>query len=768
VADVINDATDGTGMVIADSPVGGPDPLTALFPIHPIQVELVAVNNAENPRALLDPLNETSYCRLDYDAGLREVRVRLPTLGSPGDIVRFDAEIIYRSVGSTANVAFRLLNTVTGLQTSILSLTGSATPRAEGFGSTLGWGGGGGWPANPWQFGDCVLVVDFNAASAGVKVDIFAIGLSCQFRPKRDVLGVFTTTETAYAYFHDRPNFFERVIKGDPGTLRVVPYQVTKEQSVTEIRRSFFCNIEGYADDGSGTYTGLAAGLIELAPDIAQHLLVTYGGQTTAQIERGVGVFGSFVDARAKLKTWHQADMVHALAITEKTDLIRVLAALAEDAACWIYLSRFDDNFHCIPWKAGAAVDFDRTLTKYDLAGKAPVIVMTPDTRVMVGIRVPYGFDYPSGRYLQETLVGSARSLAGHRWRGLRDQQLSVIASGTGQNNKLDFTVVGAGAFTATLATGDYTGPTMRTEVQAAMQAARPDDWVACFGPLVVGGVNAKLQIQEFEGAQNIKIATIAASSYATMEALGTATQSRLNEVSSGFTVSYSRVSRKYTISRSPNNFRIGDINAVPSDHFASVLLGYGRATTAYAAFHVAAFEREEDVFAIGNVTRDVEVNWETGANGLTAGLKNCAALLGFDSTRDSAGGQGSQVGISPKGTLEQALEAARSKYGAKRESSVGGQSIFDSGTARELRNRIADLGRVARPAIILESDYLPDMERGRVFEFDASVDDLKRYAVEGTDGSWAGKKFQATKVIQHAGGDSYLTEVVAVEISAA
>src|SRR6185369_10411095 len=85
----------------------------------------------------------------------------------------------------------------------------------------------------------------------------------------------------------------------------------------TEIDGDFFGTLEGQPDDVIGTYTGTANALIELAPHVAAFLLRAYGAQTAAQVELGTGVFGSFNDAPASLKSWRGSDWISGLMISE-------------------------------------------------------------------------------------------------------------------------------------------------------------------------------------------------------------------------------------------------------------------------------------------------------------------------------------------------------------------------------------------------------------------------------------------------------------------
>jgi hypothetical protein len=65
--------------------------------------------------------------------------------------------------------------------------------------------------------------------------------------------------------------------------------------------------------------------LIERAPDVAGHMLVNYGKESNAKVERTPGVFGSFVDARANLTTHTGRAMTHALSVGKTADVMTAL-----------------------------------------------------------------------------------------------------------------------------------------------------------------------------------------------------------------------------------------------------------------------------------------------------------------------------------------------------------------------------------------------------------------------------------------------------------
>jgi hypothetical protein len=755
-ASIFNSDADGAGIKIGSVVSGGTDSYQlAFYPMMPVNLELASVKNTENGRAVLDVANETSYAVMDYTNNLWDTWVRLATVAPAGDIVTVYYCFGYQTGGAAAGSPLALDIYSGGSSIASANFAASSTPTV----GVLTFAS----PANLWNFGDVVMKLFWNGANANATARIYFMGAIIKFRPKGEVVGnTMQTITVPYKIQATDP------LTGETAVLQV-PRKINVMRAVSRLGfHRWFATLEGYADDGGGTYTGTASALIERAPDIARHLLVLDGGESAGNITTAASTFGSFVDARAALKTWRQSDMLHALILSDVERVSQALERLAVDAGAWCYLSEFDDKWKWIVWRSGAAVDYSPKLTVRDLA---PGLRLrpTPGSRRETGISVRYGFDEFRGRSVHETGIGPGRSTAGHKYRNLRDQQFTVLSSGPEQNNKID--IHGSyGDATATIANGSYTGSTMLSAVKTALVAARNKVWAPCRGPTTVTGVNDRFVIQENEGAQDTFVVVIPQSDYATMELYATAIQTACNGVSDSFTVTYSRTTRKLTIARAVNTFRLNAGLGTPADLTALVAMGYVVATTAYVASRVADFEREEEIVTIGNTEEAFDLEWETGTNGTNGNNTNAANLLGYDAARDDLGYSVAPAltmltAICPTGNREQAIAAITAGTGEKLPIVIEGRTIYDHDTAREVRNRAADLLCVNRPEISASLLWAVDLERGRVIEFDSSLDALWPYAVEGSDGSWAGKKFQVVDKVQHVAG-SYITEIAAVEIS--
>jgi hypothetical protein len=260
------------------------------------------------------------------------------------------------------------------------------------------------------------------------------------------------------------------------------------------------------------------------------------------------------------------------------------------------------------------------------------------------------------------------------------------------------------------------------------------------------------------------------------MEALAAAAAVAINAVTAApanWSCSYSRSTRKITISRAAGTAELRWGTGAIATIRAMGLLGYKVVDKTGGLSYAADYEREEERFYIGEIVSTlIDFNWETGANGslLPTGALNCAALFGFDGTRDSLNdGSGTDVfffGSCPRRTREQICADAEEDYGSKRLIALAGTTIYDDDTARETRNRRVDLHCVARPDLWLLSDQVPDLERGKVLELGASMDTICAYAVADSDGSFAGKKFMALDLMHHMGPVAWEDEALAIEIS--
>jgi hypothetical protein len=279
--------------------------------------------------------------------------------------------------------------------------------------------------------------------------DISAIAVELTFKPQQQKMGeerhvLVTKTRPTSRWGHGG------------GSYQVWDTLPPEQQ----LQGKFYSNLIGYADDGSGTYTGTALAPIERPCDIARHMLTVIGGQTASQIETGDGVLGSFTDARRLLTTWRGGDIVLALQVDDDTDVMTALARIAANSWSSISLDPASDKWRFVPWLADPAITRERAISLTQFIG-TPTIGLTPDSRLSTNVRVTYGYDSASSTYLHETSLSPGSSGAGWKYLNQNDQSIATIAGAT---DKMDFLVCpssGAASYTSgnttvTRATGSF------------------------------------------------------------------------------------------------------------------------------------------------------------------------------------------------------------------------------------------------------------------------------------------------------------------------
>ena len=734
-ASTVINGSSGTGFEIDDISSAGVEPAGYFFPQAARDVLLPAANAAESPRSGLDALNDTSYAVLDYDAGKRDITFKVPKVGSPGTGLGPYSVIGYMTSAACANLRVDVGDSGGG-GPSTYTPAASTTPK----------GAYAVYPTTETFAVEVYIRVYFTGVATGQWCRIFYVGLTNNFRPSWSQV-------TPARYGYAAPN--------DPGTIegRVNLWQRGKPAisqvsgPVTETKSDgeYFATLDGYADDGSGTYTGTASALIERAPDVLRHLLVTHCAQAAGDVETGASTFGSFVLAREALKTWRLSDMRAALSLSDFAQASDWITMLAEAALGLAYLSRFDDKWHFHVWRAGAAVDYDLTLEAthgHVLDDAGPRCSLTEPVN---DIEVLYGWDDWSRRFQHTTAVSHSRSRAGWKYRDLRDCNLTVVS---GSNDKLEWTD-DTGSHTATLTAGTYDDETILTEVSTRLNAVSTTHCVG-LGCRIVAGVNDTIRF--YDGS--VHTVTIPDALYPSMEDLATAAQDAMNAVSSSVSVTYSRTTRKFT-------FSIGTASKeLRWNGGAAAVFGFIVKTYAGPGPWTADFETEEERFIVTTSNAVFTLQPETGATyGINAATPRQAwGLLGFDPVRDLTAARG-YTAHAPKNGRENDLATSAARYGKTRRRRFDLRAVLDTDTARTIRNRVADLVGEPRVIVAFRTEVCPDMEIGRVFAFGASVDALAPYPGAGSDGSWAGKKFVALEVHQNL-GTTWDQEIVAVECS--
>ena len=736
--DVFNTAT-GTGFDFNDVTTADADPFDCFFPALALDSKQVAANPGNNARGAVDGFNDLAYGRLDYDAGEIELRFVLGDVIPQGLYRRLQMVICWSTTAGAASLRADFVSNTGGTTATLAATAGLTTPT--GAGTTIA-GGAGGLPNGIWTLGSegAYIKVYLTGVATGQKARIFAVGMIYKFRPQWPVATPARTYIVGYRKVPKHKGLFYNPFNNSDMYTTEAVYQTEPEENI--VNSQFYATLQGYADSG-GTYTGSGTDLIERPPDILRHFLTTYCGETL--FETGVGEPGSLVDLRAQMKSWRATDMKAAFAIDTFTKSSDVVRTLAVSTMFWPFISCFTDKWCGVPWKAGRSADFPRRLTRYDLLDpNGPKIIMHRD-EVQNDIVVAYSHDAWSRRPLHESYLSSARSGSGHRYRSLRDEHTTVVAS---ESDRIDFTTGTAGAVTVNLTPAVYTIATLREHVDTQMSASAGIFMQVCWGLLIEAGINDRIPFNDGASLS----ATLTAGDYnADPAALATEAQTKMNAISSNWTVTYSATTRLFTFARSAGTKQVNWVSGIGASATAALAFGFKLADVTATVSSTFAVEPERYVIAVHD-TDTIKLRWETGANGIDAATPRAAgALLGFDMARDYDDGLSYALAHVPKNARETAMATSITRYGSRPTLNVDLPYVNDTDTAREIRNRYSSLWKQPPVEVQFNTERMPDLQRGMVFDYDASLDAIKPYTVPGSDGSWLGKKFVAVRVERHS-----------------
>lgn len=757
--DVVNTDTEAA-ILLADNATEG---IACAFPVD---VSIVA-NTAENPRAVLDPYNSTNFAKFDWTAGYRTLRLRFANLPDVGDLWPADGSSRgvcvfygYRAPDAT-NLKCRHRSISNPASYYDLSVAASATLKAEyAFVNST-------WITSPWDFSDWEVEFGWPTSSPAITgtgtAELYFLGLMAYFVPRQ------STVESEKEFVHTETRPLRRRGIGHNIWL---PYEVRETiPAVMEIVGKFFANLEGYPDDASGTYTGTPDALIQRPTDVLRHLLEVYGGEIAARFP--ASGFGSIVEAREFLKTWKGLDFALAFQIADSTDVMTVLSWIAQASVSQVYLDRFSNEWRIVPFDPLAPVDYPLTFKPTMVVEQeGPTCEVTPPARVLSGVKIAYGRNAKTGGTMHQTRLSYDGSDAGHLYRDLRDESLVVE---TGVNDRFDFRVATGAERSVTIPAGAYTPQTLRSALQPLLEAAYSDIWTIVHGFEIVAGYNDVFEWRRQSGV--LRQATIPPGYY-TGEELAQAMEDAIIVYSGpiepyGVDVSFSRTTRLFSFA--PRYFTLnlplaGASTAAASRFFTT--LGFttypNDLTIAAGATGTTTYPREEDRFVLAMHLNTWTILWESGSHGLkaVAGRTNCAEVLGFYPLRDTiANTYYAHMGNTPKGSREIALLASAQINGAKKDTTEELRAVWDTDTAREVRNRIVALLGVARLTITFSTNFAPDLQRGRVVGFDSDMDAVLPYPLPGSDGSWSGKRFVVIEVEQVLGPAAFYTKVRAVSL---
>lgn len=761
LAGSINDAT-GCGFYFTEVTSAVVDPFTVFLPVFGADAQLAASNNADALRSALDVFNDTSYTLLDYDASKRQANYHFPDIPA-GGLNRALYFVVGYSMSSGTNLVATFVNP-TKVTTDPLTLTastgiGDITAESQ-IVSVSG-------PTETWNLGQdgCYVVVEFSGVNTGKSARIFYVGVTYKRRPTWPVVTPGHMIQVP-GHLATRRKKILGIPEGSTESYWTQPHDEPVPEK-TRVEGQFYATLDGWADDGSGTDTGVADALIERPTDMLRHFLVTYCGQ-----DRSTQIDSTALDAlRAEHTTWKAHDMVLAYAIDERRRSAQIVSDLMGSVLSRAYVSRTSNKWTAFAWKASKTTTYDIPLRREDLL-VVPKIERRVDL-VCNQFQLGYGMDAWTRRPVHDVRLRSYESNGGHFYRNLRDGYTTVEA---GKTDKLDFS--DGTSRTVTLTTGAYEPIDLAQHVAGLIAAVTTNSVCQiAYGFTIVAGYNNKL---DFKTSGTPFTATFTAGDY-TGAALASHIQTQMNAVSANWSCSYSATTGLFTFGNSngsaQNALSFGTGTNVATG--CATLLGFAIADVTHAAAFTAtsAFAVYPQQFAIGLKTSTLSLLFESGTNGIDAATpRTCGALFGFDTSRDYAEGVSYAVGHSPvtageaECLLSEAGDGTLPGYGQRPARVTMLPAVFDTDTAREVRLRLQDLtmpdGGVGVPTFgTFTTPRMPDFEQGMVFETHESIDEWVPFMVAGSDGSWDGKKWLIVSGADHTHPAAY-QEVVALLVS--
>jgi hypothetical protein len=714
-----------------------------------IRTDTSYTNSAANPRNALDPFDDTTYATLDQSASQNVLRLILPCGPNLGTIISVTPHVAWARTAGTDRLRMYYYNPVTGnAEASSDYFTGSTTPAVYAGAShdnwMTNWQFGGDGSTDP-DFGTIDLAVDFEAGTDNA-ARIYFVALVVKYRPNRTMV----TPAAVEGTYTPQVDLQGRQVSGTKNQQTYGTYGSREvSPAIYKLDGAFYANIDGYADDGSGTYTGSAAALIEKPPDIARHMLATYGGMSAANdFETGAGVFGSFVDARTSLRAGCWGDYELACHIASKTNCRNVLAAIAEQSMAHIWRDRFDNKWRFLPWVSAERANYDLTIHRDDVFDFSAEL--QSDLWVRQAIRVRYGMDYFRNSARWESFVTPRGSSQGYYDADVRDQRMTVVA---GVNDALDWTLDGD-TYAETLATGAMTPIALAEVIQAKAVARGVTDLGVSHGFSIKSDFNDTMRV---EIDSTWYTATIAEGDYATPDDLCVAVEVALSAAYSGYSwaCAYNYSTGKFTVTATGGEFAVDPAPATDGGWFA---LGVSTVRL-LATYALADHARWLDIFSFSSTSTDFSLLFSSG----TSAAMSCRTLLGYAAADTTTGKV--CAGTMMRGNREALAATSATYWSEKEEQAINADFIRQQVVAALYRNRRFDL--VSQPRVVVSFSTLkcPDLQRGRVFSFGDDLDSTYAYPGPGRGNSWYGRRFRVLEVSQNL-VSSWHQEVVAVEVS--
>lgn len=744
-----------------------------------------------NARAMLSPFDDTKVARMEDNAGTPQLlQVQFPTIPTQGVVESIHFYIVYKSSASLGSCTLEFFNGKTGL--SVLQAVNASLTEASAFlpvAPGILWGDA---AATSFDFArNGSYLVEFNVvrgAGAVGWIEIASIGLVCRYVAQRELIETKKTYEMVPVPHYRLPGR-----RPDP------PPQTTYVQrevlvNVTRLEGKWYASAKGYPDL-TGRYTGVASStrLIERVPDLVHAVLGEFGGVPLRDIATTAGVLGNFIEARPKFFCESAEPMVLAMSVQEEMDVRTLLSYLMEASLCEVRRSEFDSSWRVLPWLTAPAATYTIPIHGDDILDPvaALTVEVTPDSDVLSGVRVAYGYDAANRGYDSETSISDAHSSGGYAFHHLRDGAPYIVDPIT--NDYIDWGINGAATPLATLSpfqmpAGLYSqttlGPAISYNWSIKDIASKRTYTVAPVGQIFSGvGGNNIFRLRNPGGS--FLAFSVTPGTYS-LPALAAAVQTAGRTVDSTFFCT----APIDPASGVPNLFTVGfgsgtawkmvfhDFTAQSADGWPALgfdngcsvatswlpaerlLGGLGIGSTGV----VADYERIPGYWYIAGLNVQLQLLWATGGQGLNGTRRNIAGLLGFDTNANSMN-QSSYLGACPRKERETPYLNSNAMFGKKREVNVDGRALYDTATALELRNRLTALKAVPRAEIRFSTEIHADMEIGDVFTMDTSVNSLQPYAGPNTGGLWTNKQFRTLETVQSF-GSSWHTEVVAVDLT--
>lgn len=743
------------------------DAMIAYYGVRPTDVRTGGGNNtANNPRRAMDVFDETSYATLDQGAGYTALELQLPSVSRLGVITAVDVVCCYSGDAANANnLRVYPRNPVAASSGTAVSVAATATTPTILSGS---WDSA--WWTQNWDFGGFAssapdrttidVRVDF-AGGATNKARIYWVALRVKYRPQRNLV---TPEHNSYKITGLKPRN-----RGWGGFAPVI--DATNTPAEYAVDAQFFSNLKGYADDGLGTYTGTPSGLIELAPDIAQHFLATYGNQSS--FETSAGAFGSFVDARGKLCNGQPNNFKMAVRVDTITSVQAVLQEIARQSLSCVIYDRFTGKWLFHVWKPGDQVNYDWVFDRTDCPDMFEPYISS-DVDITQGVRIKYGYDWFKNRTLYEAFVTANGSSQGYNLPTIRDQKLTITA---GVNDYLDWSLADiAGAHPWTwhyndhLTAGTYTPDTLAQHIQTLMRTHLSTVNVrASYN--VLSGWNDKL---DFVVGASTYAATLTAGKY-NGDTLAAEMTRALNAAGSAvtFSVAYSPYPGGHTVTvdgactlkakTGANAATSGWANVSVAFDYVIGGAGSTNLTTMYAdRFRFEIAGSGATVGTSPPLYYGLRLDFSSGTNA----AKTCAQVLGWrgDVDVNNAGLPTSPIMATyARGDREASAAASQTLYGPKPDVVLTANWIRDESAAQQLRDRRFDFGSSSQVLVKFRTHRAPDMQRMRVIGFTSDMDVRRPYPKYPSDGSWSEKAFRVLEVNQDL-GPSYHQEILAIE----